>query len=252
MFVAASTAYTTVAAASIAVPWPAGVVTGDWALLTLALGGLSTITDPSGFTAIDNQDQGSLRAKFWWHRCTGSETGSLTVTWAAAQQAAAAIAVYRFIDTTTPVYGHSITGNSSTGTSRATTALGSTARTAADIHIFTDYQTSAAQTWPTPPAGYVTRAMQSTQATPFVSVLVADLDPAAPASQSYAARTAVSGQSSLSYVAQHVAALLTPASAAVGGDYPSTVPWTRGIPLSFAFAGSVAPLTGQIWPRAKA
>jgi hypothetical protein len=244
VFVNARTA-TAAAATTVAVPW-ASTTAGDWCLLTVALSGLSTITDPSGWTASDTLDESTtLRFKSWWHRCDGSESGSLSVSWTGAANAAAAMTAYRYIDATTPVYGHNIAGAVSTATSRASSQLASMAATAMDVHVFADVQTTAVQTW-TAPASCFTRAAVSAAGTPFVSVYVVDAGVSTPSStQLYVARTAVSGQSGTAFVANHVAAKITASSAAEANNY-ATAGWLPAVPVPVF---SVPPISGQIWPR---
>jgi hypothetical protein len=254
-FVAATSAQANTAANSVAVPW-ASTTANDICLLALVLGGLSTITDPSGWTAVDTLDESTtLRTKLWWYRCTGSESGSLTVGWTGtAQLATVGMVAYRGIYSGgSPIEAHSVTGSPSTSTSHTNLATPTITNTCLQVCVFCDVQTTAAQSW-TPPATFVERLDTSTTATPFLGLEFTDAAALSGSTTSagLAARTATSAQSS-AYTAFdlglriNVTALTDPAS---GGSYVS--PFSPVTVITELFQGTQTSLTtGQIWPRGK-
>jgi hypothetical protein len=272
MFLAATNA-STGSATSLPVPW-ASTINGDWCLLVVVLGGLAAITNPSGWTAVDSLDESTLRVKSYWHKCDGSESGSLNVSWGSAQAAVVGMVAYRYADATSPVYGHVIAGGVSSATSRTDSALASMVMTCEDIRVWADVQTTAVQVW-TPPSGYRVRVNTSAPTSPFVSLIICDGNgPVAPdANQQFVFRTATSSQAGTAYVANHIATQLTPVSSAAQ-QFQSAAwpPADSAIPPAFIAQqfqtavwlpagqipfGSVAPtptppLTiGQLWPRGR-
>jgi len=255
VFVAAQTA-SGVAATSAAVPW-ASTTAGDWCLLALVISGLSAVTDPPGWTVLDSWDTSTtLRVKTWWRRCDGTESGTQSVTWAAAQNAAAAMVAYRYLAAIPPVYGHAITGTTATTNNWNTQALTSMTRVAEDINIWVTVQSVAPATLAT--AAVFARAAVSAPSAPYVTMLIGDPGPAGPqggSTQAYPARNATLSQSGTSYAVSHVAALtavnsLTEDNFVTAAWAPADpAPAPRVVDVLTGTSKAVPPALGQIWPR---
>jgi hypothetical protein len=251
-FIAAATGAAT-AANAISLTWPV-VAAGDVAVLVGAIGGLSTLTDPTGFSAIDTLDESTvLRAKAWRKVCAGSETGTLSLAWTGtAQNGAAALVVYRGIDPTTPVHVHGVNGAVAAGTARAASAVANQIQPALEIAAYCDVNTTSAQSW-TPPTGMNERADVSSAATPFVSVTVDDiLVTGVTSTMALPARTGTSANSGAEFVAFHIGLLQLVSS--VTDQSPDGTYLTEHVPgpamTSIAANSFRVPVTsGQIWPR---
>jgi len=84
--------------------WPT-VQAGDLALLVWTGVSTTTWTDPSGWTLVaeHNGGSGSLRSRLYYRVCTGSESGSITLTHADINRQSAVLAVYRGAHPTSPI-----------------------------------------------------------------------------------------------------------------------------------------------------
>jgi hypothetical protein len=244
-FVNATSAASAGNVASLSAAWPS-TTANDWICLLVAIGSTTpALVDPSGFTAVRNQDAGTvLRTKLWAHKCTGSESGSITASWTGGSTGAALTALaYRNLDTTS---GLDITGSTSSttaATSRATAGL-TPNRNDSQLTTWCDSQTTATQTWPTLAAGMTQRALAASTVTPFVSILAADLlSPLGIGSGNLPARTSVSGTSSPAY-AGYNAGLLPRVDST--HDPFDPLGWQATDITVFGFP---TPPDGQLWPR---
>lgn len=84
--------------------WPT-VQAGDLALLVWTGVSTTTWTDPSGWTLVAEHTggSGSLRSRLYYRVCTGSESGSITLTHADINRQSAVLAVYRGAHPTSPI-----------------------------------------------------------------------------------------------------------------------------------------------------
>ncbi len=234
---------------SLSLTWPT-VQAGDVVVLALGLGGISTITDPSGgWTAIDNLDQSTtLRTKAWSKVCSGSETGTQSVTWADALTSAGGWAFYRGISTTTPVGNHNVTGSTASSTSRATTSLASMNNTVREINIVIDTNTTGVESW-TAPGGFTERVDISGTLSPYIGLTIQDKDTLA--GLPMGSSTSTSARTGTAFVAYHFAlnqATPTTFTAAnVTGTFANQAPAPPIAQTGAAFIPR--PSTGQIWPR---
>lgn len=75
---------------------PATVQEGDTLLLTAAIGGTPTVTDPAGWTPVNAVGASNLDSRVWTRVATAADAGSsVTVTMAARHKAAIAVSAYR-------------------------------------------------------------------------------------------------------------------------------------------------------------
>lgn len=80
---------------------------GDLAYLVWTCGSAQTVTnDPSGWTleGTRNSTNGSMRTRVYSRVCTGSESGSISVTASATNRQTLSVRVVRGVDTSTPVH----------------------------------------------------------------------------------------------------------------------------------------------------
>jgi hypothetical protein len=139
------------------VTWPT-VQPGDFALLSWVVLNTSTVTDPSGFSVIDNQTQSNQTNRIYGRVCDGSESGNITLTSNAAQRHSAAMAIWRGAHKLSPVQAGDFVRTS--GTVSATThAPGGQAIPVSDCAVATivSERASSASTAYTPPSGYTLR-----------------------------------------------------------------------------------------------
>jgi hypothetical protein len=259
-YVSASSGQSSTAVNSFTVPWPAGLAANDIVLLAVNIGGLSTLTDPAGFTAITNLDESTtLRSKAWWYRATGSESGSITVAWTGTAQlgAAAAVAYRGCLATATPIHSASnVTGAVAAGTSRVNTAwTGTFTGPVWEFMFWADVNTTGTSSWN--PAGmgnaFAERADVATTATPFLSVSAVD-GPGSNANPG-ATRTNVSAVSGTAWVGYHIGLLPAPASAVAGGGARALTETGVALRAAAGFgqpgfpSSSSWPAAGQGWPR---
>lgn len=258
-FVAATSAVSSGPVSSLA-PAYASTTAGDLLLIFASISGLSTFTDPPGFTAITNgaADAGTVqRGKSWYREADGSESGTAPVAWTGGNQdGAVCMVALRGAEATTPVDVASTVGAVSTGTSRGNNPLTPT-RTFWEMSVFADRQATALQAW-TPPSGETERLDVCSTAAPFMSIEVADLN-AVTAGTGVVTRTATSVQSGTSYIAWHLAVMAGMTAQTDLTDYSDAGPGLEGFvdPRSFTelidTVDAVAswPASGQGWPRIK-
>lgn len=100
---AGTTAANTVAATTLAVPYPASIQAGDVLVLVVGVSGVAP-TNPAGFTsAITTNSGGSTPAyRVSYKVATGSESGSLNVT-TPSQTSQGRMFLFRGVDQTTPI-----------------------------------------------------------------------------------------------------------------------------------------------------
>jgi hypothetical protein len=263
-FVAATSAVSSAAVASLA-PAYASTTANDVALLAVVLSSTTpAITTPAGWAAVDTLDESiTLRTKLFSRTLDGTESGSLTVSWTGGTcEAAVAMAAYRGIDLTTPVYAHGVTGALASGTSRANAAVSSDLRTTLQVGVFCDVQAVMAQAWTASASPYAKRADASSSATPFVSVMIQDsvIDVAPSGTQTLAAKTATSTQTGTAYTAYNVG-LLQGVTASSQPETFETATFTAAATAAYAPPAVVSylntaaygpiPTTGQLWPRGR-
>lgn len=268
-FVAATTAVSSGTVNSLAAAWPSAV-SGDVVLCCLAIGGLSTLVDPTGFTATSTVDSSTtLRTKVWQHVCDGTESGSVTASWTGtAQQGSLVFVAYRGVNVTTPV---DITGNNANSTPTTAPNINQTgANTVSDLQIcpIASVNATAVNTTTITATQMVKRADASSTVTPFIGLAVLEglgvqgaattgLTSRAPTfsqSSSYAyynigLRELVSTQSDVasggSYVTESATLATTFSDLVSGSTYVGDIAALVSV-SDMVFA---APVTGQLWPR---
>ena len=89
---------------SVAVPKPAGVLSGDVMVAIVGVRSNATITAPAGWTLAQLTSNGTtIRQATYWKVATGSEPASYTFTFNASRASSGAIAAYSGVNTTNPV-----------------------------------------------------------------------------------------------------------------------------------------------------
>ena len=114
------------------VTWPAGIQSGDTAIVLWIMQNTVTPTIPSGFTvptggAFDGST-GSARYRFMWRTCDGSESGNLSLTnstaGGTANRQSAVLIVYRGLNAANPIDGTPQTRDeTSSGTTHASPSV---------------------------------------------------------------------------------------------------------------------------------
>ena len=98
------------------------VLAGDLALFILSKGATATPSAPTGFTISTSLSTGTTNSTYVWYKVLdGTEDGvSFTTSWTTAAYSAAAIVVYRGIDTTTPFDATTTTATKTTASTTTT------------------------------------------------------------------------------------------------------------------------------------
>jgi hypothetical protein len=243
-FVNATVAASAGNVASLSAAWPS-VTPDDWVYVFLAIGSTTPVlVDPAGFTAVRSQDTTTLlRTKMWAHKCTGSESGNVTASWTGGSTGAAMVVIaYRNLDTANGVDVSNSAVSTLVATSRAT--LGVTPnRNDSQLSVWCDVQTTATQTWPTVSAQTIQRAVAASTASPFVSILAADVLAPLGVNASLNARTSVSGTSGTGFAGYNVGLLQRVDST---HDPFDPLGWQANDISLFGFP---SPPDGQLWPR---
>jgi len=146
---------------TIDLTWPT-VAAGDYALVSWSFTSSLTPTDPSGFalastspssTATGNNSHGSrVISKV----CTGSESGTFTLTTSGSNRQSAVLLVYRGVDPTTPIDDIDNFVQSSSTTSHACTGIVTTVPDAVVVTTAAERVNNASANW-TQPSGYTER-----------------------------------------------------------------------------------------------
>ncbi len=240
------------AVTSLDLTWPS-VAANDVAVLAVAIGGLSAITEPGApWTAQDAQDATGLRGKLWTRVCTGSESGTFTLSWADAYTAALGWAFYRGVDPTTPVNAsanqHNVTFNNSSSTSRSTSSLTAVNFNAKELHVVADTNTAGTQSWALI-ASTTERFDVSGTASPYISLALGDKELAARETPFGATHT--STRSGTAFIGWHL--ILNQAMPTAGTTTSTinadTLDILAAVPTSAASLGPSPVTSGQIWPR---
>lgn len=103
---------------------PSGTQVGDLLILHVGIGDDRNITQPSGFTEIDNTRNGSQRGALYWKIATSTETsaGSVTVEFSDTTENIMGMYAITDFDATTPIDQDNVnTGNSSSMTTAGVT-----------------------------------------------------------------------------------------------------------------------------------
>src|SRR5919197_147126 len=92
------------ATTTLQLPIPAGVVSGDVMLAGVSVRGKPTITPPSGWTVVvDNQLASTIRQTVYVHVAGGAEPANVTWTFSKAGSASGGIVAYTGVDTANPI-----------------------------------------------------------------------------------------------------------------------------------------------------
>lgn len=128
--------------ATISPAWPAGIVSGDVAIVVWGYQSTFTATAPTGFTLLNtvNSNSGSLTSAVYYKVCTGSETGSLSITASGANRQSVVLAVFRGIDTSNPIGTSAIFNETVAGTTHAAPSI---TTVSVDPVVLTTYQERA-------------------------------------------------------------------------------------------------------------
>lgn len=238
----------------------ASTVAGDLLLIFANLSGLSTLSDPTGFTALTGGavDQSTAqRTKCWYRIADGTESGSVSVAWTGTAQTAVAVMVaYRGVDPTTPVQVCAGASGAS-GTTHAAAAASPYSANGWQVCAFLDKQVTAAQSW-TPTAGMSERVDSSSSVSAFMSIEVEDSNAVkAPSSGALVAVTSgASTQAATSWVGINiglmplVTAMIDMVGAGSTGPPTESFDGTRAF-SGYDFTGAVWPTSGQGWPRVR-
>jgi hypothetical protein len=250
-FATASTVASAADAASASLAWPAGIVANDAVLVCLALGSVTpTPADPAGFTlARAGLDAASstLRGRVWVHPCTGSESGTIALTWSGGSASYAAVALrYRYVDATTPIDVTSGTASSTAGTARGTLTASPAVRNVPSVQFWLDVQGTGVQSWAL--ASQLTQravaAASASASARFVSVLAGDAMLPVGGGQALSGRTSTSTISSPGYIGWNLG--LTPD---VSGGAASSFEPHAWADTPIKLFGAPTPPSGQLWPR---
>ena len=178
---------------SLQISAPAGRQTNDFMLATITVRSSRTITPPSGWTLVRVDTSGTaLRQAIYRRFVIGSEPSSYTWSFSGTTGAAGTIAVYRGVDTTTPIEANS--GRVNGSSTQVPTNPITTATTHAAVVAMYGVAWNAALTVPDTLDERVAASMQNGQIR--LAVKVADL--VRPVPGSTGALTATSGRSAVS------------------------------------------------------
>ncbi len=239
---------------SLDLTWPTGLAAGDWGLLVLVTGGLSTITNPGGWTTHDTDDESTtLRSRVWTRICDGTETGTLTVSWTESLNAALGWIFYRGANTGgTVVNQANVVSATSSSATRTTTSLNAVNATIKDIQIIVDTQSVGLQSWST--SGITERVDVSSTTTPHISMLISDRD--CNPGTTPTGNTATGTRTGTAYIGWHLVLNQAPATVYTSPNaatldspnrsFAAATPSSVTAATPFEPAG---PSTGQIWPR---
>ncbi len=242
------------AVTSLNLTWPS-VAANDVAVLAVAIGGLSTITEPAApWAAQDTRDQTGLRGRLWTRVCTGSESGTFTLAWADAYTAALGWVFYRGVDPVTPVTAssnqHNVTGDNTSATSRATSGLTAVNINTKELHVVADTNTTGVESWTL--VGSVTERFDvSATASPYIGLALGDKE--ASARETLFGSTHTSARTGTAWIGWHL--VLNAAQATAGDTVSDADPdgllsaFAAAVPTSAASFGPAPVTTGQIWPR---
>ena len=204
-------------ATTLVLPTPAGVVTGDVLLASVAARGGPAITPPAGWTLVRLDANGStLRQAVYVHMAGGAEPATYTFTLASAQSATGGISAYTGVDTTTPIDAH---GGQVAPTSTSISAPSIT--TSGPDRMLVGFFATAVLTSVTPPAGQTERFDQAVPSTNQFKITAAAADRAQAATGASGPRTATSANTGV-----NVGALVALRPGAGGPPPPDTTPPT--------------------------
>lgn len=141
-------------------------------------GGSETVTTPSGYTLQTSESTGSTATYLYTHT-VGSGDTSVMLSYSSAAPKAAVLAVYRNVNTTTPIDASS-SASTSSGTSVTAPSLTTTAAGDELVAVAGAGQLSSATTW-TAPSGMAIES-KDTSLTTLGTVLTDEIGPATPGS----------------------------------------------------------------------
>lgn len=145
-------------AASISVPWPAGIQADDVAILSWNNSDGVSWTTPSGFTLLDSElSGGSQEGRIYYKVLDGNESGSLTLTHSGTNKQTGILAVYRGVDPDDPIDAYAVRVETSDSTSHACPQVVTVAADAPAVVVIQERFTDSSTNY-TAPSGYVKRA----------------------------------------------------------------------------------------------
>ncbi len=217
-------------ATTLVLPTPAGVVSGDVLLASVAARGGPAITPPAGWTLVRLDPNGStLRQAVYVHVAGGAEPATYTFTLASAQSASGGISAYTGVDPTTPIDAH---GGQVAPTSTSISAPSIT--TSGPDRMLVGFFATAVLTSVTPPAGQTERFDQAVPSTNTFKITAAAADGIQAATGASGPRTATSANSGV-----NVGALVALRPGAGGPPPPDTTPPTVSSRTPLAAATNV-------------
>lgn len=208
---AASTA--TASVTSITVAWPAGIQAGDYAILNWALSSGQTSSSDGGLTLLNQADDSGLRSRVLTKVCTGTETGSITLTTTpGGARMCATLAIYRGY---TGVLVSASTTDATTSTSHTAPAL--TYSGLATLISLTSERITSGSTTATAPTGWTKEVEFGTSGTGGTFCAIGDNAVATPIAQPGAWGSWTHNVAAADSVVWSLA--LTPSSSGPGGSF---------------------------------
>lgn len=153
-----------IASATDPVTWPTGgnaPQSGDIAVIAWAMQNTVTPTT-TGWTVPTNgsadSTSGALRMRVMWRVCTGSESGTITLTNSGSviNRQCAVLAIWRGVDNTTPIDQIQFLAETTAGTTHACPSVTLGVANAAVVAVVGERVSSGTNAW-TPPSGYTER-----------------------------------------------------------------------------------------------
>lgn len=149
--------------ATLTPAWPAGLQSGDVALLVWSVQNTSSPTAPAGWTQIGSSTTaGSLTSLLFWRLLDGTESGTVSLTCGTINRQSANLVVQRGMDPTAPIDSFAVRAESATA---STHPAPSVSTTTGDPVIWTFYgeRSSSGTNDAVPGTGFVDRADSLTQ-----------------------------------------------------------------------------------------
>ncbi|MFD0902323.1 hypothetical protein [Actinomadura sediminis] len=156
-FVGASSA--TASTGTLNISWPAGIQSGDLAVLAWNGDDSATWTNPAPLALLGSEVSGGTQeSRVYYRVCDGiNETGSLSLTQSTINKQTAIIVVYRGVHQSLPIDAWDSRAETVTGTTHANPSVTTVNANTAALAIIQERATDSSPNY-TPPSGYTERA----------------------------------------------------------------------------------------------